>query len=179
MTKNYYIIKNKFSKQECINMINKYEDKLEFNILENGEYYRYDFFDRTMSNYIYNKIKDDIYKIDKNICIMSDKFYLTKYLDNSGHIKKHIDGSKTYGKYKTKYTLILYLNDNFNNGHTIIKDTKIKPKCGDILLLKQDVLHKGEKPINGEKYILRGDLMINDIQNQYYYDNKNIKNINL
>ena len=73
------------------------------------------------------------------------------------------------------YTILLYLNDSFQGGRTIIVDSFdkndineiIKPKSGLCLLIKQNILHYAEEVTSGLKYILRGDIFINETPTLY------------
>jgi len=68
------------------------------------------------------------------------------------------------------YTVMLYLNDAFDGGHTnFLTGTNensvtgiaysLKPKPGSCLVFMQDMLHEGTQLTSGVKYILRTDLM--------------------
>ena len=64
--------------------------------------------------------------------------------------------SKT--KDRSKYTVLIYLNDNFEGGHTQFYDNsfrpvyKIKPKTGSCIIFELDQFHEGLEVINGHKY---------------------------
>ena len=156
------ILENIFTKNECNNFIKKYNKFLdeEYEVVE-VFYGRYDFKDLQLAQLIFSRIKD---KLDDDIIEVSYKFYVSKYWPNSSFISEHADGNFSYENLISKYTFILYLNNDFDDGYTIFtKDnTIIVPKCGNILVLEQDIIHKGTAPKNGYKYILRGDLMIED-----------------
>lgn len=169
----YYYLSNILNEDECNNLINDYEEFLteEFELFDYKNN-RYDFKNVDLSNTIFQKIKNYINKINNenniNIVEVSYKWYATKYLHNSGFISKHYDGNIEYDNLISKYTLLIYLNDNFDEGKTIIYDeqnndteiTRIIPKKGNILILDQDIYHSGAKCFNGCKYILRSDLMV-------------------
>ncbi len=82
---------------------------------------------------------------------------------------------------KSIFTLIIYLNDKFNGGKTYFHQRQSKqlpfipddlektrvasvtPKTGTCLVFNHDVLHEGEQVTNGEKYIIRVELVFKRI----------------
>ena len=151
---------------ECQELIDKYDNLID----EEMEIGRYDFKDIELSKKIWMKIKDQIEDIE--IVEVSHKWYLSKYWPKTSYIGKHIDGNISYDNHAlrlapslliSKYTIIIYLNENFENGETEIfgksASYKVKPKVGSILIMQQDIFHRGVSPIGNYKYILRSDLM--------------------
>jgi predicted 2-oxoglutarate/Fe(II)-dependent dioxygenase YbiX len=61
-------------------------------------------------------------------------------------------------KVKTRYTLLIYLNDDFEGGNTVFYDNNLNitetivPKKGSCLLFDIDLLHEGKKVTQGSKY---------------------------
>jgi hypothetical protein len=62
------------------------------------------------------------------------------------------------GRKKTRYTLLIYLNDEFEGGNTIFYDTDtwavtkvVKPERGKALIFDIDLWHSGEPLISGSK----------------------------
>jgi len=54
-----------------------------------------------------------------------------------------------------KYSTIVYLNDDFEGGETIIEGLKFKPKAGSLLLFSNGTkIHEVKEIINGERYTL-------------------------
>jgi predicted 2-oxoglutarate/Fe(II)-dependent dioxygenase YbiX len=54
------------------------------------------------------------------------------------------------------YSLVCYLNDDFEGGSTRFPalDYAVKPQCGKAILFPSRYLHGGEPVISGQKYIL-------------------------
>lgn len=59
---------------------------------------------------------------------------------------------------ESKFTLLIYLNDDFNGGRTVFYDSlsfektvEIVPVCGRTLLFDIDFFHSGEQVLTGEK----------------------------
>ena len=109
--------------------------------------------------------------IDVSNLYISHYWYPTRYI-NGGGLCIHSDGSAYDENKSSSYTILVYLNEDFEGGRTvfvedyddeeIINDNSIyvTPKTGLILLLDQNKLHFAEKVSNGVKYILRGDIFI-------------------
>lgn len=108
-----------------------------------------------------------------NISTIEISFYWspTRYI-NGGGLYIHSDGSAYDENKSSSYTILLYLNDDFEGGRTVFVDDYdteevvdenseyIVPKTGLILLLDQNKLHFAEKVVSGTKYILRGDVFL-------------------
>ncbi|KAJ3049506.1 hypothetical protein HK097_009505, partial [Rhizophlyctis rosea] len=83
------------------------------------------------------------------------------------HFKPHRDGGFVItDSYRSVYTLMIYLNDDFEGGLTHFhsdteKDTiqTVRPKMGTAILFNHDVRHEGAPVTNGAKYIIRTDIM--------------------
>lgn len=104
--------------------------------------------DTYILKYIYKPILD---KLCKNI-----KFYDFKNVDNmeivlwpkDSFMKPHYDE----GDY---LSFIVYLNDNYEGGETVINNIKIKPKKGSIVIFSNGLyLHNVNKIKNNERYTL-------------------------
>jgi predicted 2-oxoglutarate/Fe(II)-dependent dioxygenase YbiX len=60
-------------------------------------------------------------------------------------------------------TLMVYLNDSFEGGETMFRDTPVAPKTGMALLFRHELLHEGRAVTAGVKYVLRSDMMFNPV----------------
>ena len=129
---------------------------------------------------LWNKIKliDLIPKtMTNNVFKLNGLFkHLLFYKYNVGeYFKEHYDGDNIDGDKKSFFTLLIYLNDNFEGGETnfihydrkIVKKklkkdkilTPIIPKKGQLLIFKHNILHEGSIIKSGEKIVLRSDIM--------------------
>lgn len=98
-----------------------------------------------------------------------NQWFLTRYPAGSS-LEPHVDGDIRHGKSRSCATILVYLNHEFDGGHTAFVDGYedysikhvISPTTGGVLILKQDVLHMGTTVLNGAKYIIRGDVMCDD-----------------
>jgi len=60
---------------------------------------------------------------------------------------------------RSQFTLIFYLNDQFDGGTTDFKDISIRPTIGDALCFWHHQLHRGATITRGRKYVVRSDIM--------------------
>jgi Rps23 Pro-64 3,4-dihydroxylase Tpa1-like proline 4-hydroxylase len=111
-----------------------------------------DFFDRVITHAPKN-LKDKIIK-------PNDLIYWSKYKPGS-KFGLHTDTGLYYNKnegLKSRYTLLAYLNDNFDGGETVFYDNyfketiRVKPKKGSCIIFDIKLFHQGLTVENGEKY---------------------------
>jgi prolyl 4-hydroxylase len=136
----------------------------------------------------------DLIDWDKDIKINSC-IRINKY--NNSEFKLHRDAQFTESYFvRSKYTIIIYLNDDYehgstcfyvpkhrypHNGETIEEEIlnkeyeciKIKPKKGTVIMFDQKLIHEGLK-MEGTKYILRTDIIATSDK---CIDNKNLMTI--
>lgn len=56
-------------------------------------------------------------------------------------------------------TFILYLNDGYEGGETVVSDIPVAPETGKVLVFEQQLLHESVEIRRGRKYILRSEVM--------------------
>ncbi len=175
------IINNLLSKEECNNLLSlvnneAWEDALintsKGSILQKSyrDNYRIIKFDPGISSFLYEKLKqrEDIELINEGgwqhyglneMCkfykyIPNQKFAL--HMDHPFIRKSNIDQSFQ--------TLLVYLNDNYSGGGTsFIGMETVNPHTGMAVLFYHHLYHEGKEVLNGEKYLLRTDLMYRKI----------------
>ncbi|MFK7904383.1 MAG: 2OG-Fe(II) oxygenase [Chitinophagales bacterium] len=119
------------------------------------------FTDEVLANEIWEGIKDyAIGNIGKSEAIgLNEMFRFYKY-EPGQEFKKHRDQSYIRNEIESSYfTLMIYLNEDFEGGETTFKDVIIKPKKGSALIFFHDLEHEGTKLTSGKKYVLRTDIM--------------------
>jgi len=111
---------------------------------------------------------------------MNDTFRLCKY-NPGGHFGPHFDGNFIQStKQRSFLTFMIYLNGNLNGGATnfisdqqsLFRDNEglfraeknnvilgVPPKAGQALVFYHQIMHEGEKLLDGVKYIMRTDIM--------------------
>ncbi len=122
---------------------------------------------------IWNGIRDRLCQqfpeYGKDLVAIRPIWSATKYLEG-GYLGPHVDGESQNRGYRSKLTIVLYLNDEFEGGETnFYPDDEAKellgciiPETGMAIILPQDVFHSGEPITSGTKYILRSDILIKD-----------------
>lgn len=90
---------------------------------------------------------------------INDMFRCYKYEPGHGFIK-HRDQSFFVDKYETSfYTVMVYLNDEFEGGETKFDNCTVSPQKGMCLMFLHDLEHEGLKISKSQKYYLRTDVM--------------------
>lgn len=159
--KSFHIIENALTKEEAQELVNKYE-KLSFigiNDKEYSNYFRYDFVDKEFSKSVFELLLP-YFSNGK----LGNKWFITKYLKD-GFIDFHRDGHVSIDGIRSKYTVLLYLNDDYEGGELFFEEKGgskviIKPGVGTIVVMDQDLWHKANPLISGVKYLMRADLAI-------------------
>lgn len=125
----------------------------------------------SLSGRFYEKLQElNISSLDE-IKGVNNRIRFCRYQKNQS-FSKHQDGVHYPNeKYESKYTFLLYLNnqDDFQGGGTeffLSKSDKkpnvvIKPEKGKLLIFDHRIWHQGAKVNSGNKYILRSDIYVN------------------
>lgn len=72
----------------------------------------------------------------------------------------HLDGAyeRPNGE-RSLLTFMIYLNGGFTGGHTEFDTLHITPETGLALFFKHRIYHRGTPVVEGQKYVLRTDVM--------------------
>ena len=139
----YFIcLDNYLSKELCDSYINFYNSNLD-RVYEYEDSYPI-ILQSNELHLIQNIIKDF------NINYKLDKVEIIKR-ENDSIMNDHID-------YGDKLSFILYLNDDYDGGETLIENkTIIEPKTGRILLFTNgNTMHRVNKVLNGTRFVMIG-----------------------
>jgi hypothetical protein len=122
---------------------------------------RITFIDFDLATLVWEKFKP--FAVNKfansEVLNLNEMFRFYKY-EAGQRFKRHIDGSFIRNEDEASYfTLMIYLNDNFEGGETTFQSVTIKPKKGSALVFYHGMKHAGEEIKSGIKYILRTDVM--------------------
>ncbi len=100
---------------------------------------------------------------------LNSRIRVCRYLPNQ-YFTKHLDGVHYVSELEqSKLTFMIYLNshDEFKGGRTLFYSSKendeiigsYKPVKGDLIVFDHNLWHSGEDVVEGEKYILRSDII--------------------
>jgi prolyl 4-hydroxylase len=120
---------------------------------------------RSNSEKLANQIWEDIKKFVPNTIEgfeangINSYFRFYKY-SKGEYFQKHKDCSTIIStSEKSFFSLLIYLNENYTGGATLFDDTIIKPEKGKAVIFPHELSHSGQQITDGEKYILRSDIM--------------------
>lgn len=90
---------------------------------------------------------------------LNERFRFYRY-DPGERFAPHRDGAflRQNGE-MSLLTLLLYLNEGFVGGETVVVGRPITPKQGMALVFDHKLLHEGAAVTEGRKYVLRSDVM--------------------
>jgi len=136
---------------------------------EKYKHFRYDMKAPQLSNLVLERIIGYVPCKPNTSYYVHPEWYISKYTTGCS-MDVHADGKNYYERDQSLYTLLIYLNQDFEGGQTVCyiktKDKKliindiICPHIGKGILLSQSLLHEGKPIEKGTKYVLRSDLMV-------------------
>lgn len=162
-------IENFFTAQECKNYIDLSE-KLGYETakldtgkvvseVRNNERVFYE--NQELADLIFERGKEFfVPQIGKSEVVgINELFRFYKY--EKGHqFKGHQDGSFIRNESEASYfTFMIYLNEGYQGGETTFLKHKIIPKEGMALIFLHKLYHEGSEVLEGQKYVLRSDIM--------------------
>lgn len=172
-----FVIDNFFNDQECTEFIQRInEDELKENRMfsHTCDFYNNKQIDNDVAQFLWNRImqyfprKYTDLKGIQWLAIKPSHFVATTHYKKSQHFGLHTDTGiidKDDSHVRSKFTTLIYLNDNYENGQTCFFDDNFKhtvtiqPKKGRILIFDIDLWHLAEPIANGEKYWIGVELM--------------------
>lgn len=90
---------------------------------------------------------------------LDERFRFYRY-DKAQQFDWHRDGSvKGPNGERSRWTLLVYLNDDFVGGSTTFEKVDVRPQTGLALVFQHHRRHKGQPVLSGRKYVLRTDVM--------------------
>lgn len=136
---------------EIINNVQEYSKFTDNGLFENKKW-----IDTNLAKFLFSKIKD---KKIQNV-IRPNKYIMYGKFNENDLFSIHTDTGLFYDKKNkeaSKWTFLVYLNDNFIGGNTVFYDENwnvnqvIIPKKGKGLLFDMSLWHSGERIIQGTK----------------------------
>ena len=184
-----FVLTSLFSKSECEELLNN-EVKKSFKSasLNYPKYYRNNerlvLDNELLSQQLFNKVKDYLPEFIKtysdkdlrpevwSLKGINKRLRFCKYSVNQ-YFSRHLDGVHYHSETEqSKLTFMLYLNSSveFKGGRTLFFRTKDSqdiwasyiPKQGDLIVFDHNIWHEGEILSDGEKYVLRSDILFSN-----------------
>jgi hypothetical protein len=159
-----FTIPNFLLDKECdmfINGIINKQDIVNFTSVSGFKNDKY--IDVTLSSYFYGKIVDvfGVGLVNKLGILKANTLIMTGMYGENQQFGLHTDTGLYYNKIdreKSRFTLLIYLNDDYENGGTAFYDDnfvemlEVEPERGMALLFDIDLWHKGNEVVGGCKY---------------------------
>ncbi len=90
---------------------------------------------------------------------LNERFRFYRY-DQYQVFRWHSDGRFARNeREESRYTFMIYLNDDYEGGHTDFRSFKVYPTQGMALCFHHPLSHEGAIVSRGRKYVLRTDVM--------------------
>jgi predicted 2-oxoglutarate/Fe(II)-dependent dioxygenase YbiX len=94
---------------------------------------------------------------------LNERFRFYRY-DPGERFAPHRDGAYRRDNGEASLlTFLVYLNEGFSGGETIVEGRPITPRRGMALIFEHQLLHEGAAVTKGRKYVLRSDVMYNPV----------------
>uniref|UniRef100_A0A6C0C8W6 Prolyl 4-hydroxylase alpha subunit domain-containing protein n=1 Tax=viral metagenome TaxID=1070528 RepID=A0A6C0C8W6_9ZZZZ len=157
-------IDNFISCAKCHEFIEKIDnEKIARNFTNSGNFTNRRYVDNDLSQWFYKLLVNALGAplADKLKIKRANELIMTGKYDESQEFGLHTDTGAYYDRVlaeKSNYTLLIYLNDDYDGGTTAFFDDKfnpildIVPKKGMALLFDIDLWHQGNKVVDGTKY---------------------------
>ena len=156
-----YTIPNFLNDEEILEYTNivLHPPKDASNFTDSGIFTNNKFIDTSIANTFYNKLTEYIQPSD--LALRANKLIMTGHYTIDQQFSLHTDTGLFYDEKnseKSRWTLLIYLNDDYEGGNTIFYDDdwnqthSIIPKKGTALLFDIDLWHRGDIIQSGSKY---------------------------
>jgi hypothetical protein len=90
---------------------------------------------------------------------LNERFRFYRYRPGQ-RFRHHTDGVHTAANGDfSQFTLLVYLNDDFDGGATEFTRLVVRPEGGAALIFHHQIEHAGAEVLSGVKYVLRTDVM--------------------
>lgn len=147
------------SDEECKKFIDQiHEKKNKVGFTNHGLFQNDKYVDCDLATIFFNKLKK---RSNNNNFIKPNSLIMSGMYSSGDLFGLHTDTGLHYdvkNGMKSRYTLLIYLNDNFTGGETIFYDDmfnkikQVQPHKGMGLIFDIDIWHEGKVVCNGHKY---------------------------
>jgi prolyl 4-hydroxylase len=167
-----FLLENVLNSQECQRLIDLAESKnfesapisssygpvIDMDLRNND---RVMWNDDALTNSLWQKVEEFVPKKwqARPVVGFNERIRFYRYTTNQ-HFTWHYDGEyQRENGHCSFFSVLLYLNDEFEGGATEFEFGLVKPKKGSMLVFRHTYYHQGAPVISGTKYVLRTDLM--------------------
>jgi hypothetical protein len=159
-----FTIKDFLSEKDCLQFIDLIKNKKTVVSFTNTGYFDNDkFVDMKLTDLFFLKLKNLLgdLTVEKLQIVRANSLIMTGKFNENQEFSLHTDTGLYFNrtdKEKSRFTLLIYLNDNFDGGETIFFDDdfnellRVVPTKGSALLFDIEMWHKGNKITKGIKY---------------------------
>lgn len=166
-----WLVENFFTKKICLELLNQAHSVgfQKAHMHEQGRHNQESFIkDTNLETIIINNLNGiSLLQNTTKYIIRGVSLPLEFYQYQKGdYIKGHSDAYRDIGNgLISSLTFIVYLNDNYSGGETLFPTLgyKIIPKSGRALIFRQELFHEASIVTQNVKYILRCDIVIDEI----------------
>ena len=168
-----YELKNFFSFDQCSELIQKISNTEKLTpFTDSGEFINHKWVDNVFTQKLFEQLES--YQIHDNI-LRANSILMFGLYHVGNSFALHTDTGLYYNKStneETRWTLLIYLNDDFLGGETIFYNDDwsvkqiIQPKKGCAILFDIDLWHQGNEIKQGSKYWI-GCEIIGQIKSQF------------
>lgn len=170
LSKGIYVFDDFLNKKECLEYINMIDDSIlnekQICFSDNSGSINHKYIDLELATKFYDRLVESSFsneKLGKNIKKIKrpNNLIMWARYDPETDFGLHTDTGLFYDsikREKSRWTLLIYLNNDFNGGSTVFYDDNFKeiltvePQAGTCVLFDIDLWHKGTKVLDSRKY---------------------------
>ena len=169
--KQVFLLAELLTREECKTFIELLDEEDELVDVDRGfsKYKRNIMISETWAQIIWERVNILFHHSIRSRLYVNDHFRFSKYLPGQ-FFDVHTDGVNQDSKGgKSAMTINIFLNDSFQGGETDFLDKhktlnlSAKPAPGRAAIFDRQVYHRGNCVREGFKYLLRTDVMVNNI----------------
>jgi hypothetical protein len=153
------VYENVLTKRQCNAIIKASPFAMSTNIPD-GQIYDVDFYTTDPENSVFAPLTSAFkkYSDEYNPELRRTFINVMRYVDGIGKITLHQDSNDPDPEIpRTNFTIMIYLNDNFENGETVFfengEELVVVPQTGKLVIIPGDIDHEARIPVGGNKYI--------------------------
>ena len=167
------LIENFLSPHECQQFIESIKNPVK-KVVKFTDYASFSnnkYVDQPLNEFFYQRLTEKAPQvIEKCLILRPNNLIMTGHYQPGEKFNLHTDTGLYFDqklKEKTNYTCLIYLNDDFEGGHTVFFDehhhmkimAEVIPRAGMALIFDISLWHQGNPVIKGEKFWIGNELI--------------------